>query len=53
MAKRARPSRSSQRQGEGRHAAVIAGDEHLVLPQAADLGDETEYAALERVSGSR
>jgi hypothetical protein len=38
-----------QRQGEGGDAAVVAGDEHLVLPQAADLGDKTEYAALEWV----
>src|SRR5215212_6409711 len=40
-----------QRQSESGHAAVVAGDEHLVLPQAADLGDETENAALERVGG--
>src|SRR5829696_2063099 len=40
-----------QRQGESGHAAVVAGDEHLVLPKAADLGDETEYAVLKRVSG--
>src|SRR5687768_17118500 len=40
-----------QRQGEGGDAAVVAGDEYLVLPQAADLGDESEYAALERVGG--
>src|SRR5215208_2400539 len=40
-----------QRQGEGGDATVVAGDEHLVLPQAADLGNETEYTALERVGG--
>src|SRR5215211_4112945 len=40
-----------QRKGEGGDAAVVAGNEHLVLPQAADLGDETDYAALERVAG--
>src|SRR5215217_6466688 len=43
--------RAPQRQGEGGDAAVIAGEEYLVLPQPADLGDETEYAALERVAG--
>src|SRR5918992_54271 len=42
---------ATQRQGEGGDAAVVAGDEHLVFTEAADLGDETEYAALERVGG--
>jgi hypothetical protein len=43
--------KAPKRQGEGRHATVISGDEHLIIPQAADLGDETEYAALEWVGG--
>jgi hypothetical protein len=39
-----------QRHSEGGDAAVIPGDDHLVPAQAADLGYEAEYVALERMT---